>query len=166
MNTDLGNNFYTIGILLKEESIQDEEKYYEIIDFPFMRPINEGYYKVATGENKGNIYPIINMSKKTNSEYKIYKDAELILSTIFKYDRRITLEDALEFAKNNFIGEYIKYDEEESTICFVLTNINDYELSEENRIVFPNSLLEKYENVLDFNEYKKKHQIRKWCFFL
>jgi len=43
MNTDLGNNFYTIGILLKEESIQDEEKYYEIIDFPFMRPINEGY---------------------------------------------------------------------------------------------------------------------------
>ena len=96
------------------------------------------------------------MSKKTNSEYKIYKDAEMILSTIFKYDKRITLEDALEFAKNHFIGEYIKYDEEESTICFVLTNINDYELSEENKIVFPNSLLEKYENVIDFNEFRRK----------
>ena len=162
MNTDLGNNFYTIGILLKEESIQDEEKYYEIIDFPFMRPINEAYYKIASGEEIGNVYPVINMSKEAKSKYHVYTDAELILSTIFKHDKRITLEDTIEFAKNNFIGEYIKYNKEESTICLVLMNGNDYELNEKNKIIFPERLLKKYENVLDFDEYKKKHQqIRK-----
>ena len=40
MNLNLGNNSYEIGILLKKAEY--EENYYEIIDFPFIRQMNEG----------------------------------------------------------------------------------------------------------------------------
>lgn len=135
MKWKLEENQYKVGMLLKRK--ESEEPCYELIDFPLIRRLNQKHYKVVTGEEQGNVYPVYDPYLPTNSKYEIKDNPEVFITQLFAYDPRVDIEKGLEFAREILIGSEMKYDTMTHRVHVQIPQSKEYKFDEDGLLILP-----------------------------